>query len=167
MIQPTHVKNKIIFNKDEAKRVYKAVCPEGKFSFAKLIPTPHKQFTSYKDDVNSEATEKWVQWNIKHWGTKYPAFDQAIGLQGEKAYIAFDTMHNIASPVIARFAKLLQVPFEHRYIHEGFLFWGIEVWGKTPATGDEVWRMTMDRGLEKHKRDLCIELLGYDPEGGI
>lgn len=157
----SNVKNQILFKKDGAEKIYKACCPDGKFSFSSLIPTPFPQYAQ-GDDKPGEMSN-WVEWNINHWGTKYPAFDQAIGLDDSRAYISFDTKHNVAYPVLAKFAEKFKEPFEHRYIHEGFLFWGVEKWGTTVQTGTMLFRLEIHRDYINDKRRLCIGLLGYDP----
>lgn len=157
-----HVTNKIVLAKDTADKIFPACCPDGAFSFAKLIPSPYPDFVALID--TSDEMSKWVEWNITHWGTKFPAFEQAIGLEGDKVYIKYKTMHNIAYPVMAVFAQKFRVPFEHHYIHEDFLFWGIERWGHTPQTGSTVWRLSIERDVKKDKLPLCIDLLGYEPQ---
>ncbi len=157
----SNVTNKIVFERDKADRIFQAVCPDGKFSFSKLIPSPYPQHVEQVDDGE---LRKWLDWNIKHWGTTYPAYSQAVGIENEKAYILFNNKHNIAYPILNKFAKKFEVDFEHHYIHEGLMFWGIEKWGTTPETGNVLWRTEIHRDLPKHKRMLCIELLGYDPE---
>lgn len=158
----SNVNNRILFKKDKAEAIYKACCPGGNFDFSKLIPSPYPKASAMDEDERLRAR---IEWNIENWGTTVPAFDQAVGLiDNRMAYIQFKTKHNVPYPVIARFAHRFKVPFVHHYIHEGFIFWGMDVWGKTTQTGDLVIRVQIERDLMRDKRQLCIDLLGYDPE---
>ena len=59
--------------------------------------------------------------------------------------------------VLIAFANKYGLDFTHKYCDEGDNFWGVETWrdGK---------RITRNRDPEDIKRDLHIELKGYDPD---
>ena len=172
---PNHVTHKILFDASAADVIFSEVCPDGKFDFEKLVPSPPH---IYRGDLNREDEEdfplNWYSWNVQNWGTKWNCYNQFTGIADDgRAYIQFDTAWSIPYPILAAFCNRFNIPFEHRYFDEGHNFWGIEIWDKKryPIQVDHVSRVKKRKNVPDDKRTLCIELKGYDPneendEGG-
>jgi len=161
---PNHVSHKLTFAADKAAEIFAATCPDGRFDFETLVPSPPN---TYHGDLSSDDDKdfpvNWSSWSRTNWGTKWNAYDCACTVDGDKAVITFDTAWSNPYPVLAAFCNRFQIPFEHRYFDEGSNFWGIEVWNndryhKRVQRTSKLWKRQEDY------RPLAIELKGYDPD---
>jgi hypothetical protein len=161
---PNRVTHKIIFDVEKSAEIFAAVCPDGKFDFETLVPSPpHVYQGGLGKQEDEDFPINWHTWNNQNWGTKWNCYQQSCGIENEKAFIKFDTAWSIPYPIMAAFANKFNVPFEHRYYDEGHNYWGVEKWG-TEHASDYVSRISKRRDDPKDDRALCIELKGYDPE---
>lgn len=163
---PNHVTNKIIFATEHAHAVFSRVIVDGRFDFESLVPPPPNM---YRGSISLEDEKDFpvncLSWQRQNWGTKWNAYDcknQFSDAEG-KAVITFDTAWAPPYPVMAAFANVFQVPFEHRYFDEGGRFWGIEIWDAS-RWNDRIHRKERRFSIEEDKKSLCIELKGYDPD---
>jgi len=164
---PNHVTHKVTFEASKADEIFAAVCPDGKFDFEILVPTPlHVYQGGLGREEDADFPINWHTWNNLNWGTKWNCYSQSCGIENEKAFIKFDTAWSIPYPILAAFANKFNIPFEHRYYDEGHNYWGIETWGKDPHDSPEapVHRVTKRRDNPMDDKALCIELKGYDPD---
>lgn len=166
---PNHVTNKIVMKIDPviADGIFKAVCPNGKFDFEALVPTPLNVYQGgLGRDEDADFPINWNTWNRANWGTKWNCYEQTLGTDEHGSWIEFDTAWSVPYPIIAAFANKFGVEFEHRYFDEGHNFWGIETWGIDKRLPDNtiIQRLTKRKSDPADKRQLCIELKGYDPD---
>ena len=161
---PNHITNLLLFDDTKAQEVFDVVCPDGNFDFEKLIPSPPHMYlgnTSAEDEQDFPIN--WRSWHVANWGTKWNAYSSLLGSEYGQAFIRFQTAWTVPYPVLSAFANKFQIPFEHRYCCEGGEFWGIEKWGITEFR-DIISRIEKDKNNPNDKQELCLELLGYDPD---
>ena len=164
---PNHVTHKILFESGKANDVFSAVCPDGKFDFEILVPSP---LSVYQGGLGAEEDKdfkiNWNTWNRENWGTKWNCYSQSVGFDNGRAFIKFDTAWSVPYPILAAFANKFSIPFEHRYFDEGHNYWGIEKWGRHHADppSTPVHRIEKRASMPEDNRALCLELKGYDPE---
>jgi hypothetical protein len=155
---PNHVTHKILFDQSSSHIVFDQVCPNGKFDFSLLIAPP---CGIYRGNLTMEDQKdfklNWLNWNTENWGTKWNAYSGSVGIEDGMAFILFDTAWSIPYPVISAFCNKFKIPFEHRYFEEGHNYWGIEKWDGESRTNKQ-------QSNQEDKKNLCIELLGYDPD---
>jgi len=90
---PNNISNTIIFDAVHADKVFAECCPDRELDFNTLIPVP---LYIYQGEL---------EWNCKHWGTKWNAYDSICSIHGDKAYICFNTAWSIPRPIIIAFAN--------------------------------------------------------------
>jgi len=158
---PNHVTNRLTFSKEKSEEIFSLCCPGGHLDFRALVPQPPQIYlgdTSAEDEQDFKCN--WSSWNRLNWGTKWNAYDSSCGVEGDLAFIQFDTAWSVPYPVMAAFANRFGVAFEHRYFDEGHNFWGIEEWKEDDG---RVKRATTRKNVEDDKIKLCISLTGFDP----
>ena len=160
---PNHVTNKITFAADQLSTVLAHIGTGDNFDFNRLIPAPaHMYRGSLGMDDDKDFPCNWYDWQSEHWGTKWNAYDFSSGIDGDCAFIQFDTAWAAPFPIIAAFANAFPtLAFEHSYFDEGYNFWGIDHW---TTDGVNVGRNTKRYKHADDKRPLCMALKGYDPD---
>ncbi|WP_315398681.1 hypothetical protein [Neisseria sicca] len=80
----------------------------------------------------------WYEWSIRHWGTKWNAYHQHIGIFSDtEIYVEFDTAWSPPEPVFAAIVEAFpELQLEVRYIDEGGGFAGT-FYGKDGCLYDE------------------------------
>lgn len=78
-ITPKYNEDQSNYEEEKAKlnELYKELKKDGNFDFNAIIPTPKEVF---QGNVGAMEKEKygelnWYDWNIKHWGTKWNAYE--------------------------------------------------------------------------------------------
>lgn len=159
---PNHITNKLIFDKTHKQKVFDLACTGEKFDFHLLIPRP---LYIYVSDTSGEDEEyfgefTWDKWNRKYWGTKWNCYHQSNGeIDNDLFFVQFDTAWSIPKPIITAFANKMEFNFTHKYIDEGFNFWGVDSWFINRGS---MGRRNLNFNNEENKLELSIELLGYD-----
>jgi len=158
---PNHVTHKITFAADQLAAVLARIGDGSSFDFARLIPQPAQMYHGCLSGTDEEDfTCNWLSWQRENWGTKWNAYAFTHGVNGDLAFIKFDTAWSIPYPVIAAFNNVFpELPFEHKYFDEGHNFWGIETW----EGSSRVHRVSKHFKRADDEALLCIELKGYDP----
>lgn len=159
---PNHITNKLIFDKQHKQKVLDLLCNNEKFDFQLLIPQP---LYIYQGNLSAKDIEyfqehTWDNWNRMYWGTKWNCYHQSHGfISDDSAFIQFDTAWSIPKPIITAFANSMKFNFIHKYIDEGFNFWGVDQW----LLEDNIMRRTnLSFNNESNKLELSLELLKYD-----
>lgn len=163
---PNHVANRITFAADKAEEVFAVVCPEKRFDFNTLVPTPPNMYHGNLSGTDEEDFPcNWLSWSRDNWGTKWNAYETSYGVEGDRAFINFQTAWSAPYPVMAAFCNRFQIPFEHRYYDEGECHWGIDVWDKPkhPFGGEGVSRIEKHFKREEDRLELA-KLYGRDEE---
>jgi Ferredoxin-like domain in Api92-like protein len=164
-MMPNHVTNKIVFSADKADEVFKSVCPNGKFDFEILVPSPpHLYQGGLSGEDEKDFPLNWLSWNRENWGTKWNCYDQSCGIEDGKAFIKFDTAWSAPYPIMAAFCNKFNIPFEHRYFDEGENFWGIDTWGEKAYSPGHVERMNKAYNRPEDRQRLALELKGRSPD---
>lgn len=92
--------------------------------FNKIIPAPSYIFAGdlSMEDEKKNPNRNWMKWNIKHWGTKWGAYDTSLLEDGA---IKFDAAWSFVEPVIVQLSWLFpEVTIDVEVIDEGWNFWG-------------------------------------------
>lgn len=107
--------------------------------------------------VEQTGCKTWYEWALQNWGTKWDAYSQSFEDNGDGLVYQFDTAWYIPAPVydiiIEEFNDL---DFTMKYFDEGHGFWG-EIFVKNGEISEE------RDSIEADRKELCIELKGYDP----
>lgn len=162
---PNHVANRITFAAEHAPAVFAAVLRKDAFDFETLVPSPPNM---YHGNISSEDEKdfpiNWSSWSRENWGTKWNAYETSYGVDGDTAYINFQTAWSAPYPVMAAFCNRFNIPFEHRYYDEGECHWGIDKWGveKWPRGNSVVTRL--ERRFKRPEDRLTLALLYRDAE---
>jgi hypothetical protein len=162
---PNHVTHKILFASDQLPEVLARIGDGDNFDFARLVPMPSQMYHgALSSEDEQDFSCNWLNWSRENWGTKWNAYDFSSGIEGDRAFLSFDTAWTVPYPVIAAFNNAFPaMPFEHRYFDEGHNFWGIETWSIVDGRSERVRRTNKRFKNSTDETPLCVELKGYDP----
>lgn len=162
---PNHVANRVTFAAAKADEVFAVVLRDGQFNFETLVPPPPNL---YRGNLSSSDEKdfpvNWLSWSRENWGTKCNAYKCSHGVEGETAFINFQTAWNPPYPVMAAFCNRFNIPFEHRYFDEGENFWGIDTWGGSKWPGSEVLIERLEKHYKREEDRRALALLYWDEE---
>lgn len=157
---PNHVANRLTFAADKAEEVFAVVIRDGHFDFETLVPSPPNM---YRGSTNSEDDKdfpvNWHSWQRQNWGTKWNAYESSHGVEGDKAFINFQTAWSAPYPVMAAFCNRFNIPFEHRYYDEGECHWGIDTWGFGNWPDDKTYVSRRDKRFKRAEDRAELERL--------
>lgn len=162
---PNHVANRVTFAADKAEAIFAIVIRDGRFDFETLVPSPPNM---YRGSTNSEDEKdfpiNWNSWQRQNWGTKWNAYQSTHGVEGDTAFINFQTAWSAPYPVMAAFCNRFNIPFEHRYYDEGECHWGIDKWdfGRWGDDKDAVSRI--EKRFKKPEDRRMLALLYWSEE---
>src|SRR5271157_538853 len=84
-------------------------------SFTRIVPHP-KENMGIRGNLQPGNIDKWCEWNLEHWGTKWNAHDCDLTVEGNVATVRFRTAWSPAGEAIRALSQLFpDVNFEHRY----------------------------------------------------
>lgn len=98
--------------------------------------------------------EKWYDWRVENWGTKWNGYDGTISDDGST--FTFDTAWSPPLPIIKKLAELTGETFVLQYIEYGMFFCGQYTAGKD-GDYDEFYNY-----IESAPQELK-DSLGYEP----
>ena len=111
---PNHMYNALTIEADEKKvqEILKCIGNDNSinndqkiFDFSRVIPTPNAK----------DYDENWYEWNIKHWNTKWNAYDCSI----ESNTVYFTTAYRCPKKVLIKLSKLFpDVEFRYEFQEE-------------------------------------------------
>lgn len=139
------------FDQDKNKKL--------KFSFHALLPTPQDIIQAHLDD---SSNQKWYNWSLQHWGTKWDVsdidydFDQEIPKITVLFATAWGPPTNLFSNIKTQYPNLY---FELKYEEGGMGFAGIFT-----AHGDDETDDCYDSSDCEKYDQLLIEYFNYNPE---
>jgi|SRR6185437_597645 len=160
---PNHVASKLTFAAAKAEEVFAVVIRDGRFDFETLVPSPPNM---YRGAINSEDEKdfkiNWHNWATHNWGTKWNAYACKHGVEGDIAFMNFQTAWSAPYPVMAAFCNRFNIPFEHRYYDEGENFWGIDTWGFGTWPGEKEFVSRREKRFKKEEDRRMLALLYWD-----
>ena len=156
---PNHVANRLTFAADKAEEVFAVVIRDGRFDFETLVPSPPNMYRGSTNATDEKDFPlNWNSWQRDNWGTKWNAYECKHGIEGDRAFINFQTAWSAPYPVMAAFCNRFNIPFEHRYYDEGECHWGIDTWDfeKWPSGQPQVVRTVKRFKREEDRRTLAL-----------
>lgn len=116
----------------------------------------HRQNANSERGLREHGVSNWYDFAVKNWGTKWNAYD--IVVNAEEPSITFDTAWSPPTPIIEKLSECFpSIKIIHKYFDEGHGFWGTATYEKGTIIDE-------NPSIESERRDLCIELKGYDPD---
>ena len=159
---PNWVRNKLFIHgpTDEVKKCTLDIASDNEhISFDKIFPRP------------SDIGDKWYDWSVDHWGTKWDVSDT---FEDEDGYICFDTAWSTPHLIISKLSEMYQeLTFEVQYADESlgyncgiyFFHQGVETeyqeYGIEEAC--RLWGYDLEKLFPELKRDRVIgDILDVD-----
>ena len=126
---PNHIYNVIRFEgqENEVKRIMSDIqldsAGPGTIDFNKIIPMPENV---YRGPLGKKEREKypnelnWYDWSIKHWGTKFNAYDFEAGVKGDDSLVFHTAWSSVPRVLEVLSEKYPDVRMEYSWADEDF-----------------------------------------------